>query len=325
MGKVNFTTLVTITETEERNHDEPRMDVVFVHGVGSACVTELASAVLIDDTADGFVVTGSGTISPPGGFRPPSQRINVAADLDPGRQQPYVAVVVRAVEQDHSSVQQRRADRDGLRNRIQRSVRAQVDTSPDAVTRTLMRVARAAPLSDDAGDDDDFIDVAVFEIADYGNTVSRFENRDRQTVMDRTSVTFGNRVMRQGSAQYDLTGSRVFYDPQPDLATLVTAINSRIGAVRSDEGARTFIAGHRSEDLALLSANSADRLLDLLFDGPTGGDEELAILKLVRALPVATMQDLEATHGKTASAFESEVDGDNWRQLKAELSRSISV
>ncbi len=90
-------------------------------------------------------------------------------------------------------------------------------------------------------------------------------------------------------------------------------------AAFDDDATRLFINKANCATLNGLTLDQIRQLILNLFDGFTGDDDELAIIKLISCLPCGMIADLLTLPDVTFDDFDSEVHGDEWDQLEPML------
>lgn len=245
----------------------------------------------------------TGQIGEPGGGPPPpgptTFQLRGHSPVVPTADDPYLAIVIRAIELDNSDDDDRSSDIDSVTAAI-----GAVPAQPDRAT-LLAAIGGIVPSDSGVDDDDDLIGSNVFVFPEQGGLESR---------------TLPNFTLNGSTASYDFSSLLL----ERIDATRQADIELRASRIDDDDDAREFIRLTPASDLTALSATAADNLLEQLFSGPTGGDDERAIINLVRALPASTVVELQTRFGRTMDAYSAEVDGDNFIELRRILSNSIS-
>lgn len=88
-----------------------------------------------------------------------------------------------------------------------------------------------------------------------------------------------------------------------------------------DDEALAFVENADPTQIAALDISTLKTLLQAMFCGFTGDDEEIAIVKLIRHSKSTTVRSLVSQKGFSVDDFDSEVDGDEWDQLVVEFER----
>jgi len=296
--EVQFTATLTISTGNEIS-DEALIQAFFLTASGGSArvETDFKSASMPSLTSGTFETL-------PGELASNQFPVTLTAPTPPTDDEPYLAVVIRAVEQDNSSDRERAVDINRVSSRL-----LSLPVRPLSGT-IIAAVSSIVPDQSGVDDDDDLVGSTAIVVS------------DPQGLRD-NGRAFSNFALTGSTARYVFTSVRlgVLEPRRPRIERLSSAASG----VDSDTAARAFIRQTPVGDLALLTPLAANNLLEPLFVGHTGGEDERAIVDLVAALPSATVRTLASTHGRTAEAYDDEVDGSAWDELKPILARSIAV
>jgi hypothetical protein len=92
-----------------------------------------------------------------------------------------------------------------------------------------------------------------------------------------------------------------------------------------DDATRLFINSNDCSVLSRLSDEDLRQLLLNLFSGSTGDDDEQAIIRLIECIPLFRVAVLLRMPGLSYDDFDDEVDGAEWRRLRARLEAAQAV